>query len=262
MADGTNTCPVNLIQRYMERCGCILGDRNDYNFLIPTARVINYRAGKVMVADGSRPIKDGTALSDLRKLCLSVGYDRPVSTKSPKISGVSDSFRAGLSATQVADKGRWKTEAAVHFYRRNHDGYSRQIAQSNTIACDGARPRHQRIAPMVPIGAFHEDFNYQEDETYQEARRQQDRVHSQRDLDRWRQGSIRDREMVGEGEARLEGAMGRLGIRERVSRAHPAQEWDPVRPRDLNQFHWGVAGWTVQPGVQVESVQHFVVHLE
>ena len=260
MADGTNTCPVSLIQRYMDRCGFLLGDKSDRNFLIPTARVINYRVGQIMVADGSRPVQDGTALSDLRKLCLSVGYTRPVSTKSPKISGVSDSFRAGLSATQVADKGRWKTEAAVHYYRRNHDGYARQIAQSNTIACDGARPGHQRIAPMVPVGAFHDQFNYQEDEIYQEARRQQDRVHTQQDLVRWRQGGVRVREMQGEGAARLPRNMERLGIQDRVFRQPLAQDLCPVRPRILGQFCRGVAGWTVQSGT--EAAQHAVSHLE
>ena len=87
----------------------------------------------MQVADGSASISDYTALQDLKRLCVSLGWAGGVSTKGFKISGTSDSFRAGLTVQEVSDKGRWTEEQSANQYRTNHMPYKVKIAGSNSI---------------------------------------------------------------------------------------------------------------------------------
>jgi hypothetical protein len=265
ISDGTMYDPVMILETYFKRCGYLMGViNNDNNWLIPTVRILKFRGRNIQVADGSRSVGDATALKDLRELCAKMAYLEPVSTKSAKVQGVSDAFRAGLSAEQVADKGGWKAERSVHFYRKNHDSYTRRVAESNTLAADGKRPAQQERTPALPRGPFHEPQEHAaQEEVYK--RGQEQRCGNCRTCAREGGGLRRTRLQSDEEIFRPfvpPGRLERVGDREVREQPQVMRREDPARPRTLSQFHWGVQAWRVQPGVEVEEENHMIITID
>lgn len=77
--------------------------------------------------------------------------------------GVTDSFAAGLSATEVADKGNWREAASVHFYRRNFPRYSRELAESNTLFMQAQRRPQEQGRVARPRDDWHREQARPED---------------------------------------------------------------------------------------------------
>lgn len=133
VSEGGPACPAAFIKAYYMRMGFYFQDseHNDCNALFPRLRI--FPGTDVQVSDGAKAVSESTLIDNLRMLCYEVGYEGKISGKSAKISGVSDSFKAGLSDADVRDKGRWKSLEVAQYYRRISPSHRLRLAQSTSI---------------------------------------------------------------------------------------------------------------------------------
>ena len=108
----------------------------DRNFVMAQCRNMRISGQQVQVSDGRRPVSGTTMLNDLRNCATSVGYYGKISSKSAKISGTSASFNAGLTNSDVRDKGRWRSPDTALYYRQLSSGHRQMLSTSNTFLMD------------------------------------------------------------------------------------------------------------------------------
>ena len=220
----------------------------DENFLMGATRKIRQNQRDFYVADGRKSICAATHLSDLRKLCKSVGYNDPVSSKSVKVSGTSASFKAGLSDGQVRDKGRWRSiETSLH-YRNIAPSHRRLIGQSNSMF--GAQnipnpPRNHQVdwhqyepeVEQIEVDERHSPPPYPHFS------------HNDRD---WSARRQREEVNVTPGTSYFGAHLGQAQTQNNMgydprpvpgTYCNGSTELDPSRPWSIEQLAWGVPSW-------------------
>ncbi len=130
------TCPVYIIERFFDRCGYLFfdGQNLDSNYIFCRSSTVNIGHSHQTVSDGMRKLSINTLLSDVKRLCLSVGYSGPIGRKSVKMSGVAAGFAAGLSDEALRDKGRWASIDTSAIYRTHTLDYQHALAAATNLS--------------------------------------------------------------------------------------------------------------------------------
>ena len=129
------TCPVFLIERFFDRCGYLFfdGQNLDKNYIFCRTSSVHNGRGHQTVSDGLRKLSINTLLSDIKRLCLSVGYTGPIGRKSAKMTGAAAGFAAGLSDEGLRDKGRWASVNTSAIYRTHTLDYQHALAVATNL---------------------------------------------------------------------------------------------------------------------------------
>ena len=135
VAEGGETCPVLLINKYYQRCGfSFMGEGVlDENYLFCRSSVVWTPTGKQTVSDGKYMLSLNTLLNDIKNICRQAGYFGPVGRKSCKMAGVSAACDAGLSDEALRDKGKWRSVEMSRMYRQMTEPYQMALSRCITM---------------------------------------------------------------------------------------------------------------------------------
>jgi len=119
-------CPVRITKLYFKRFFLRFGrEQGDESFVNFQLRHQTYR----LVPIYNKTISRSSAVSDLRKLLAKHGISyNGVTDKSVKVTGVTETFAAGATETEVTHQGRWQTSFIALRYKHNSFAFKKSIA--------------------------------------------------------------------------------------------------------------------------------------
>ena len=149
-------CPVSLIQDYIER---LLYEDSQDGFLQPRISSVN----GVQRGIWNTTVSYSTALSDLKLLLTSLGYDASqFGEHSGRRGGATAASDAGVDWTDLMSHGRWKSVATPLGYLANSRRRQRRVAQalaytssssSDDTSASASAPSRAVPAPSQAVSA-------------------------------------------------------------------------------------------------------------